>query len=72
MMRHTRHDLKQFVVALSHKGEVIRKKMVDYRSMDSNLTTSLTNGETLVHEGCKRHRIVKLLDSGIGTHIGTG
>ncbi|WP_225938586.1 glucose-1-phosphate cytidylyltransferase [Kovacikia minuta] len=72
IMRHYYHyDFKEFVVALGYKGEVIKKYMVDYCSLSSNLTVSLSSG--LV----KKHGVYDELDWTIdlietGTTTNTG
>jgi len=62
------HD--EFVIALGYKGEVIKKYMVNYSSLHSNLTVNLSNGEVKVHEGAKPDWTVDLVDTGIKTQTG--
>jgi len=70
MMHYAHYGFKQFLIALGYKGEVIKKYMVDYCSIHSNLTVNLRNGEVFVHEGSKQDWRVDLVDTGIGTQTG--
>ena len=47
IMRHyLRHGFSHFVIALGHKGEYIKRYMVDYRTYnDSNLSVDMHNGD---------------------------
>ena len=59
-----------FVIALGYKGEVIKKYMVDYCSLHSNLTVNLLSGEIMVHDGPKQDWVIDLIDTGIKTQTG--
>ncbi len=49
MKIYAHHDLTDFVVALGYKGEYIKRWMVDYCSLQSDLTVSLKNGQVSPH-----------------------
>ncbi|MGB6648551.1 MAG: glucose-1-phosphate cytidylyltransferase [Bacteroidota bacterium] len=71
IMRHYAHyGLKDFVIALGYKGEVIKKYMVDYASLNSNLTVSLKTGDVAIHGGYRPDWTVELIDTGIATLTG--
>jgi glucose-1-phosphate cytidylyltransferase len=70
MMHYSRHGFKNFVIALGYKGEMIKKYMVDYCSLYSNLTVNLKNGEVTVHDGPKQDWTVELIDTGLRTQTG--
>lgn len=70
MMLYAHHGFEQFVIALGYKGEVIKKYMVDYCSLHSNLTVNLKNGEVTVHDGPKQDWTVELVDTGVQTQTG--
>lgn len=70
MMHYARYGFKNFVIALGYKGEVIKRYMVDYCSLHSNLTVNLKNGEVTVHDGPKQDWTVELIDTGIQTQTG--
>jgi len=60
------------VIALGYKGEVIKKYMVDFCSLNSNLTVNLGNGEVNVHNGNghAHNWTVELIDTGQSTLTG--
>jgi glucose-1-phosphate cytidylyltransferase len=64
------YGFKEFVIALGYKGEVIKRYMVDYCSLHSNLTVNLRNGEIVVHDGSKQDWLVDLVDTGVQTQTG--
>lgn len=73
IMKHYAHyGLKEFVIALGYKGEVIKKYMVDYCSLNSNLTVNLGNGRVDVHNGNGHIHdwTVELIDTGQATLTG--
>lgn len=59
-----------FVVALGYKGEVIKKYLVDYASLSSNLTVDLSNGDVTREGGRADNFRVTLIDTGQGTATG--
>jgi len=71
IMRHYAHfDFKNFVIALGYKGDVIKRYIVDYASVNSNLTVNLQTGEVTLNGGYKPDWVVDLVDTGMET--GTG
>jgi glucose-1-phosphate cytidylyltransferase len=71
IMRHYAHfGFKDFVVALGYKGEVIKKYMVDYSSLNSNLTVKLDTGRVDIHGGYRPDWTVELVDTGMATLTG--
>lgn len=70
MMHYAHYGFKDFVIALGYKGEVIKKYMVDYCSLQSNLTVNLKNGQVTVHDGPKQDWTVELIDTGMRTQTG--
>jgi len=70
MMHYAHHGFKEFVIALGYKGEVIKKYMVDYCSLHSNLTVNLRDGEVKIHDSHKTDWTVELVDTGIPTLTG--
>ncbi len=71
IMRHYAHfGFKDFVVALGYKGEVIKKYMVDYSSLNSNLTVKLDTGRVDIHGGYRPDWTVDLVDTGMSTLTG--
>ena len=70
MMHYSYYGFKEFVIALGYKGEVIKKYMVDYCSLNNNLTVNLQNGEVEIHDGEKMDWKVDLIDTGVDTLTG--
>lgn len=71
IMRHYAHyGFDHFVIALGYKGEVIKKYVVDYCNLNSNLTVNLKTGEVAIHDGYKADWTVDLIDTGIDTLTG--
>lgn len=70
MMHYSYYGFKNFVIALGYKGEVIKKYIVDYCSLGSNLTVNLKKGKVNVHNTSKQDWIVDLVDTGIRTQTG--
>ena len=71
ILKHYSHyGSNHFVIALGYKGEVIKKYMVDYCSLNSNLTVNLKTGVVKPHGGYKPDWTVELVDTGISTLTG--
>jgi glucose-1-phosphate cytidylyltransferase len=71
IMKHYAHyDFKNFVIALGYKGTVIKKYMVDYCALNSDLTINMGTGETALHDGYRPDWVVDLVDTGLGTMTG--
>jgi glucose-1-phosphate cytidylyltransferase len=64
------YGFSNFVIALGYKGEVIKKYIVDYSALCSDLTVNLNNGEVKIHEGEKVDWTVQLIDTGLNTQTG--
>ena len=70
MMHYAYYGFKHFIIALGYKGEVIKKYIVDFCSLNSNLTVNLKNGDVIIHDGYKADWIVDLIDTGHNTQTG--
>lgn len=71
IMEHYAHyGFDSFVIALGYKGEVIKRFMVDYCSVSSNLTVDLRRGHVAVHDGPRPNWKVDLIDTGQETMTG--
>ncbi|MBF2074148.1 MAG: glucose-1-phosphate cytidylyltransferase [Synechococcales cyanobacterium C42_A2020_086] len=70
MMHYHHYGFDNFVIALGYKGEVIKKYMVDYCSLNSHLTVNLRSGEVKTHGGYKPDWTVELVDTGLHTNTG--
>lgn len=70
MMHYSYYGFKDFVIALGYKGEVIKKYMVDYCSLNSNLKVNLRSGTVEMNGGYRPDWNVELIDTGIPTNTG--
>lgn len=70
MMHYAHYGYKDFVIALGYKGEVIKKYMVDYCSLNSDLTVNLRTGRVKIHGEVAADWNVELIDTGISTLTG--
>jgi len=70
MMHYAHFGFKDFVIALGYKGEVIKRYVLDYCSLNSDLTVNLRDGEVLIHDGQKSDWTVELVDTGMSTMTG--
>lgn len=70
MMHYAHYGFQDFVIALGYKGEVIKKYIVDYCSLNSNLSVNLRTGEVLISGGAKPNWTVELVDTGMATLTG--
>ena len=72
IMKHYWHyGFDEFVIALGYKGEYIKRYVVDYCPLHSNLTVKVKNGEVKMH-GSNGHPdwTVDLIDTGLDTLTG--
>lgn len=71
MMHYSCFGHQDFVIALGYKGEVIKRYMVDYCSLNSNLTINLKAGRVDLHDtdGIQDWTI-NLIDTGLNTMTG--
>jgi len=70
MKIYSHQGFNNFIVALGYKGEVIKKYMVDYRSLCGNITVNLKNGKCKYHEGDGLDWMVELIETGLHTQTG--
>jgi glucose-1-phosphate cytidylyltransferase len=70
MMHYSTYGYDEFVVALGYKGEVIKKYMADYSSLNSNLVVNMRTGEIRMNGGERPNWTVELIDTGIPTLTG--
>ncbi len=72
IMKHlSTFGIEDFVICLGYKGEVIKRYMVDYCSLNSNLTVNLKAGRVDLHDtdGIQDWTI-QLIDTGLHTMTG--
>jgi glucose-1-phosphate cytidylyltransferase len=73
MKHYAHHGFRDFVIALGYKGEVIKRYMVEYASLQSDLTVGLKDGRIVSHNGNGAGPddwTVDLIDTGLDTATG--
>lgn len=70
MMHYAYYGFKDFIIALGYKGEYIKKYMVDYASLNSNLSVNMATGDVHKSGGIPTDWTVELVDTGIQTNTG--
>jgi glucose-1-phosphate cytidylyltransferase len=70
MMHYSHYGFDNFAIALGYKAEAIKKYMVDYCSLNSNLTVNLRSGQIERHGGESPDWTVELIDTGLHTNTG--
>jgi len=64
------HGIKEFIVALGYKGEVIKDYFLNFYAFNSDVTVNLGSGETEIHNGGNPKWTVQLVDTGLHTQTG--
>jgi glucose-1-phosphate cytidylyltransferase len=59
-----------FLVALGYKGDYIKRWMLEYSSLQGDLTVSFKDGQVKVLEGEREDWTVSLVDTGVATMTG--
>ena len=71
MKLYAHHGLRDFVVALGYKGDYVKRYMVDYASLEGDLTIALREGRVETHgTGDRDDWNVALVDTGQTTNKG--
>ena len=70
MRIYAHHGFDDFVVALGHRGEVVKRYFLDYARTSGDLSVSLGDGEVEMLDGDRDDWSVRLVDTGQAT--GTG
>lgn len=70
MMHYASYGFEDFSIALGHKGEVLKKYMVDYLSLGGSMTVDFRNREVRSQEAYHPNWVVDLVDTGMETMTG--
>jgi glucose-1-phosphate cytidylyltransferase len=70
MMHYSHHGFHDFILALGYKGEVIKKYMIDYCSLNRDLTVSTATGRVKMSGTPVEDWTVDLIDTGVKTQTG--
>jgi glucose-1-phosphate cytidylyltransferase len=67
MMHYAHYGFNDFAIALGYKGEIIKKYMLDYCTLNRDLSVSLKTGKVKMHGGAVPDWTVDLVDTGMKT-----
>jgi glucose-1-phosphate cytidylyltransferase len=71
ILKHYAHfGFKDFLVALGHKGDVIKRFFLDYYHLNGSMTLDLAQGEVTSHKRECEDWVVGLIDTGLKTNTG--
>lgn len=70
MQLYAHFGFNDFVIALGYKGHVIKKFMMDYNTLNSNMTVKPNSGQIMYHKSGKQDLTVELIDTGLHTQTG--
>ncbi|RPI27472.1 MAG: glucose-1-phosphate cytidylyltransferase [Chloroflexota bacterium] len=70
MMHYSCFGFDEFAIALGYKGEMIKRYIVEYCSLNNNLTVDFKSGSVQPHGGYHPEWKVHLIDTGIATLTG--
>lgn len=70
MMQYAHFGHQDFYIALGYLGEVIKKYMVEYVSLNGNLTVDIRNRIVQQHDAIRPDWSVHLIDTGLNTMTG--
>lgn len=64
------HGIREFIIALGYKGDVIKDYFLNFYAFNSDLTIDLSNGQTTIHAGNQPKWKIHLVDTGLLTQTG--
>jgi glucose-1-phosphate cytidylyltransferase len=70
MMHYAHYGFTDFTIALGYKGEMIKKFMVDFCRLNSDLRVDLKTGEVTIRKGYEIDWTVDLVDTGVDVQTG--
>lgn len=70
MKKFANHGIRDFIVCLGYKGEVIKEYFLNFKSYNSSFTTYTNSGETLIFDDGYEDWKVSLIDTGASANTG--
>jgi glucose-1-phosphate cytidylyltransferase len=64
------YDVREFVIALGYKSEVIKEYFLNFYAINNDITIDLASGKTTIHEGKQPDWKIHLVDTGLSTMTG--
>ena len=70
MEHYAKFGFKEFVIALGYKAEIIKDYFLKSKTLNSDFTIDLTNGEINLFQSCSVDWKITLIDTGLNTMTG--
>lgn len=70
MKHYEYYGFNHFTIALGYKGEYIKEYFLNYRSLNSNLTVNIRDGNIDIQDGDSPNWTVEMIDTGASTQTG--
>ena len=70
MKHYAHHGMREFVIALGYRGDVIKRWLLDMAELDGNLTLSLRDRNVVRHERPLDEWTLSLIETGLETQTG--
>ena len=64
------HGIKEFVVALGYKAEIVKEYFLNFYALNNDLSIDLLSGKTTIHDGNQPDWRIHLVDTGLQTQTG--
>jgi len=64
------HGVREFIVALGYKGEVIKEYFLNFYALNNDMSIDLGTGRTTIHDGKQPDWQIDLVDTGLHTQTG--
>lgn len=70
MMHYMYYGFEHFIICLGYKGDEIKRYILDYSTMHSDIRAELSDGIVTFHDNSIQDCIVELIDTGIDSQTG--
>ena len=70
MNTYAAHGIKEFIIALGYKGELVKEYFLNFYAINNNITIDLSTGKTTIHDGNQPDWQIHLVDTGLYTQTG--
>src|ERR1700740_1672165 len=70
MRTYSAHNIKDFVVALGYKQEVVKEYFLNFYALNNDISVDLGTGKTTFHNGKQPDWKIHLVDTGLHTQTG--
>lgn len=65
-----RHGIKEFIIAVGYKAEIIKKYFLNFYAINNDITIDLSSGNTIIHGGKQPDWKIHVVDTGLHTQTG--